>query len=144
MRAEPVWAYRHLWLVAQQVILDNSSTNCNKIHKFGFVCWCGNRVRGYHQLTIDWRSDVLKGSQSTVGTVAAVEANPGIPEGRYSNPADDQNRPFWCCLHVHTEKLLQTFPSRNTAISVDCVCVDSAHTPTLCGCTEFGVHLMWL
>lgn len=29
-----------------------------------------------------------------VGTVGAAEANPGIPEGRYSNPADNQKLPI--------------------------------------------------
>lgn len=83
---------------------------------------------------IEWRADVLKGSQSTVGTVRAAEANPGIPEGRYSNPADNQNHPFWCRLRVHTEKLVQTFPGRNVAISVDCFSAEWVH--------RVGVHLM--
>lgn len=29
-----------------------------------------------------------------MGTVGAAEANPGIPEGRYSNPADNQKLPI--------------------------------------------------
>lgn len=120
MRAEPVWAYRQLWLDVQQVMLDSSSTNLKKIHKllWRWLCFLmGNVVHDYHQLMIEWRVDVLKGSQSTVGRVRVTEAYPRIPEGRYSNPADDQNCPFWCRLHTRTEKLVQIFP--NVAAAAD-------------------------
>ena len=103
----------HAWSFFHKLKQKKKSLNCCG---FGFICWRGSVVRCYHQLMIEWLADVLKGSQSTVGTVTAAEANPGIPEGRYSNPADNQNRSFWCCLRIHMEKLVQTFPSRNRAI----------------------------
>lgn len=157
MRVEPVWAYRHLWLAAQQVMLDNSPTNCKKSINccgIGFACWRRNVVRCYHQLMIEWLADVLKGSQSTVGRDTAAEANPGIPEGRYSNPADNQNRQCWCCLRIHTEKTVHKFPSRipahqcrpcTWAHSLDalCQCATKVALGELLICLSFGKATSW-
>lgn len=56
----------------------------------------GETVHCQNQLMIDWMVDVLK--KSTVGRVGAIKANPGLPEGRYSNPSDNQNRPLCCSM----------------------------------------------
>lgn len=59
-----------------------------------------------------------------VGAVGAAEADSGIPEGRYSNPADDPKVPILVThTHKHTrarvhveKKLLQTFPDASGSL----------------------------
>lgn len=123
MRAEPVWAYRHLWLAAQQLILISLPT----IVKM--------KEKETHELMLLWLS-VLKGLCSSLLPSAndrtmvrcAVLRAPleqlrlilGFLRRDIPIQQTTKNCPFQYRPHIPMEKLVQTFPGGDAAIAVDC------------------------
>lgn len=102
MRAEPVWAYCHLWLLAQQVISALLPQILTKIKSLSALFAGSDSERSYRWLMIERRADVLKSEQLTlilkfprrdVPIQQTVENNPfqGCPRGKTGTNISTRN-----------------------------------------------------